>query len=86
MPVHSETDEAIGKFTIDNGRVNIMSDDMYEQLFVALSEFLVEPTSFGATLANSRLDTQAQQTHHCGSRRLVPRPSRCGIQRRQSDG
>lgn len=40
MPVHYDIDGAIARFTIDNDRLNIMSGDMYEQLFVSLSEFL----------------------------------------------
>jgi len=40
MPIHYENNGAVARFTIDNGRLNIMSGEMYEELFFALSEFL----------------------------------------------
>lgn len=42
MPVHYETTGSIARFTIDNGRLNIMSGDMYEELFIALSKFVAD--------------------------------------------
>ena len=42
MPVQYQTDGAIARFTIDNGRLNIMSGNMYEELFFALSAFVAD--------------------------------------------
>ena len=42
MTVHYQTEGAVARFTIDNGRLNIMSGNMYEELFFALSEFLAD--------------------------------------------
>ncbi len=42
MPVRYDTNGAIARFTIDNGRLNIMSGDMYEELFFGLSRFIAD--------------------------------------------
>lgn len=42
MSVHYDIDGPVARFTIDNGRLNIMSGDMYQELFVALHEFIAD--------------------------------------------
>lgn len=42
MPIHYDIDGSVARFTIDNGRLNIMTGEMYEQLFVALSRFIAD--------------------------------------------
>lgn len=42
MSLHYDIDGPVARFTIDNGRLNIMSGDMYEELFVALSKFIAD--------------------------------------------
>lgn len=42
MPIHYETDGSIARFTIDNGRLNILNVEMYEELFYGLSKFIAD--------------------------------------------
>ena len=40
MPITYEVENEIGFFTIDNGKVNAITQEMHEQLFKHLKDFL----------------------------------------------
>lgn len=44
MPLTYAKDGAVATFTIDNGKVNVLTPEMHRELFAALTDFLADPS------------------------------------------
>ena len=53
MPIHYEKHGEIGVFTIDNGKVNVFTEEMHGALYIHLQDFLQDPSVKTGVLTGS---------------------------------
>ena len=54
MPINYEVKNEIGIFTIDNGKVNAITHEMHEELYLHLKDFLSDDSVKVAILSGSK--------------------------------